>query len=275
MKGIETGRYWDKPWSLVDGCTPCSPGCDHCWSKGLAERFGRWPVAVEPRTDRINDPLKVKKPTIFSIWNDLFHEAVSSAFVDRVMETARHVPRHTVLALTKRAREMTWYHESIRNIPAFQNVSNMWWGVTVCNQSEADAKIPELLKVPGHKWLSIEPMLGEIDLNMCNRCVKSPLHCEENGCPAYDRSAEFVVVGAETGSGRRPCNIEWIRSIVRQCKAAGVPVWVKAVEIERDVRPRPNNRGDVTWDVVKRVSHDMLEFPPDLRVREVPWTAKP
>ena len=39
MINIEKGRYWDRPWSLVDGCTPCSPGCDHCWSASMAHRF--------------------------------------------------------------------------------------------------------------------------------------------------------------------------------------------------------------------------------------------
>lgn len=39
MIDISKGRYWAKPWGLVDGCTPCSPGCDHCWSASMAHRF--------------------------------------------------------------------------------------------------------------------------------------------------------------------------------------------------------------------------------------------
>lgn len=42
---------------------------------------------------------------------------------------------------------------------------NVWLGVTVCNQTEADAKIPVLMKIPAAKrFVSIEPMLGPIDL---------------------------------------------------------------------------------------------------------------
>ena len=42
---------------------------------------------------------------------------------------------------------------------------NLWLGVTVCNQAEADAKIPVLMKIPAAKrFVSIEPMLGPIEL---------------------------------------------------------------------------------------------------------------
>ena len=42
---------------------------------------------------------------------------------------------------------------------------NLWLGVTVCNQEEADAKIPLLMKIPAAKrFVSIEPMLGPIEL---------------------------------------------------------------------------------------------------------------
>jgi protein gp37 len=40
---------------------------------------------------------------------------------------------------------------------------------------------------------------------------------------------DLIIVGAETGPGARPCEWGWIRSVVQQCKAAGVPVWVKAL----------------------------------------------
>lgn len=42
---------------------------------------------------------------------------------------------------------------------------NIWLGATICNQAEADRDIPKLLATPAAKrFLSIEPMLGPIDM---------------------------------------------------------------------------------------------------------------
>ncbi|MEE9598366.1 MAG: DUF5131 family protein [Acidiferrobacterales bacterium] len=40
-------------------------------------------------------------------------------------------------------------------------------------------------------------------------------------------SSDLVICGGESGPGARPCNIDWIRSIVEQCNSASVPVFVK------------------------------------------------
>jgi protein gp37 len=272
--GIETGIYWESL-SLVDGCTKSSPGCLNCWLEDMGKRFHKWPDKVTPRWDRLDIPLKKKKSTVFAVWSDLFHEDVEWEFIYKAEAMMAAQERHTFLVLTKRAKSMAITLNDIdfhleRN--GSSRMNNVWHGVTVCNQAEADAKIPELLKVPGHKWLSIEPMLGPINMDtLLWTCRVCGYYCDKETHPITEGDVEWVVVGAETGPHRRPCNIEWIRSIVQQCKAAGVPVWVKAVPVERDVHPRPNNKGDTTWDVVTRISHDMTEWPEDLRVREVPW----
>ena len=36
-----------------------------------------------------------------------------------------------------------------------------------------------------------------------------------------------MIVGGESGPGARPCEVGWSRDIVGQCRAAGVPVFVK------------------------------------------------
>jgi protein gp37 len=174
--------------------------------------------------------------------------------IDKAFGIMAQCPEHTFLVLTKRSYRLERAMKDVDDALQDLRRDNVWVGTTVCNQTEANAKIPELLKVPGHKWLSIEPCLGPVDLS------------EVFGIYEYDDdkwstkvgsrwkdSPDWVVVGAETGPHRRPCSAHWIRTIVLQCEAAGVPVWVKAV------------------DLGKKVSHDMNEWPEDLRAREVPW----
>lgn len=70
-------KYWTKAWSLIDGCTPVSPACENCWLEAMGERFqnigkANFNGGVVIRKDRLEIPLKIKKPTTFAIWSDLF-----------------------------------------------------------------------------------------------------------------------------------------------------------------------------------------------------------
>jgi protein gp37 len=205
-------------------------------------------------------------------------------------------------------------------------LKNVWLGTSCENQEAADRRIGELVKCPAAKrFLSLEPLLGPIDLNIdgdcsdwaCRQCGSRNVDTEVsvgpgdigtyrcldcnyfgNGEDAAWRSLiDWVIVGGESGSGARPCNIEWIRSIVAQCKAAGVPVFVKqlgaiptASYYDRDLRqwydgegwewPDPigwhERDGQPTLD--SRIPVEMKdpkggtmeEWPEDLRVREMP-----
>ena len=244
------GKYWDRAWSLVDGCTPCSPGCDNCWSAAMAHRFkvegepgqrngvitnekGQFDGTVIPRYDRLNIPLKRKKPTIWSIWNDLFHEDVPDDFINNVSRImADTVDRHVFLILTKRPERIRPYQ--LRNTQDFR--PNVWLGTTVENQETANSRIPELLKCPGNKFLSIEPMLGPIDIQKYLPCPnQDPLLCRNwsGTCCQCDINRESnegidaVVLGGETGPHARPMHPDWVRSVRDQCETAGVPFFFK------------------------------------------------
>ena len=69
----------------------------------------------------------------------------------------------------------------------------------------------------------------------------------------YWGDVNAVILGCETGPGARPMHPDWAISIVRQCRAAGVPVFVKQITING------------------KASKDMSEWPEELRVRELPW----
>ncbi len=252
---IERGRYWDRPWSLVDGCTPCSPGCDHCWSAGMTHRFGKAFVdgsittgdgkfngSILTHPERLSIPLKRRKPTVYAVWNDLFHEAVPAVFIRWALNNAHYAwldsvrhshDGHTFLFLTKRPQRMKevvsrWGKDYGAYLPG---IFGFYFGLTVCNQQEADAKIPIFLQVPGKKFLSIEPMLGPIGLERQDRReINAAFDAGYGAAHAgtwLDR-IDAVILGGETGPGARPMHPDWVRSIRDQCAAAGVPFFFKA-----------------------------------------------
>ena len=104
------------------------------------------------------------------------------------------------------------------------------------DQQRADERIAELVGIPNvDRYLSVEPMLG-------------PIRIED----WHLRGLDWVVIGCESGRGRRSCRHEWMIEVVEQCRAASVPVFVKQVEVA----------GVATTDIAK--------FPGPLRARELP-----
>ncbi len=126
---------------------------------------------------------------------------------------------------------------------------NVWLGTSVEDQATADARIPHLLKCPAAvRFVSAEPLLGAVDFDpvgceFCESADEMVLARDEHGsvywCQEHDRECgsyrgwlepdaiDWIITGGESGPGARPCNIEWLRSTVEQCKQAGVPVFVK------------------------------------------------
>lgn len=244
---IDRGLWWDKPWSIVDGCTPVSPACANCWAMAIAKRFGR---STEPRfrPERLEIPQGRRKPTVWAVWNDLFHECVSRDNAWTALATlALECEQHLFLVLTKRierARELCrhWYLDDARPIPR-----NVYLGTTVEDQTHADARIPHLLETPAAlRFLSVEPMLGPIDLSFD---VGTGMGRRDS---LLHHGIGFVIIGCESGPRRRPTELAWVRDLIAQCRAAGVPVWIKQLEVGGKVR------------------HRLEEFPEDLRIREWP-----
>jgi protein gp37 len=118
--------------------------------------------------------------------------------------------------------------------------ANVWLGATVVTQEEADRDIPKLLATPARvRFLSIEPMLGPIDLGRtlwacCGNLQPGNDHgvlgCEPDRCcgvPERRELLDWVIVGGESGAGARRMPPEWVRSLRDQCARAGVPFHFK------------------------------------------------
>ena len=151
---------------------------------------------------------------------------------------------------------------------------NVWLGTSIENQQTADKRIPHLLRCPAAvRFVSAEPLLGEIDLNMA--CGwKIAIGCCSDNHPSFGSlGIHWLITGGESGHGARPCNIEHIRSLVEQCHTFDVPVFVKQL-------------GSNAWDdslikwgaqcaenslhLKSRKGSDISEWPAELQVRQIP-----
>ena len=182
-------------------------------------------------------------------------------------------------------------------------LSNVWLGTSVENQQYADQRIGDLIRTPAAvRFISAEPLLGPVDLEQwlrCESCRHSwrfhtsggmcqgtadgiECHC----CMIREPSLDWVIVGGESGPGARPCALEWIEAIVKQCRASSVPVFVKqlgAFVVSEDRSLTPEEQigfgRDMTNPLSKWVWRAGLtdrkggapeEWPVDLRVRQFP-----
>jgi protein gp37 len=152
---------------------------------------------------------------------------------------------------------------------------------SVEDQKAADERIPALLKIPAaQRGLSCEPLLGPVDFGHIKPINKNA-PCSTNALtgvtswPDNDtdegRKIDWVIIGGESGPGARACNVEWIRSIVEQCRAAGVAAFVKQL----GARPQSDysvSRDEWLRTVADKKGGNITEWPVDLRVREFPNT---
>lgn len=262
-------EWADRVWNPVTGCTKVSAGCKHCYAETIAHRFwkGRDFGDVQCHEDRLDEPRRWRKPSrvFVNSMSDLFHEAVPFEFIGRVfnkMLQANYEGRgHSFLVLTKRPARMVEWFQTITNwkqclygFPVGESPfdglpPHIAVGVSVEDQRTADERIPLLAQCPAAvRFLSVEPLLGPVQLDLTD------IH--------------WVIVGGESGPKARPCNAIWVRSVLDQCRASGVPCFVKQLGSGAiDYEGCPIKPGD-------RKGGDPAEWPEDLRVREYPKVAQ-
>lgn len=324
MSNIE---WTDETWNPCVGCTPVSPGCLNCYAATMAPRLesmgqknyvgltvkrdGRsvFNGTVRCLPDRLGIPLGWRTPRMVFVnsMSDLFHEDMPVDFIARVFGVMFRCPQHTFQILTKRSDRMAkvtsdpyFYqriHEAIKGDMGYDHpgrpavnqsdlpLKNVWLGTSCEDQKHADLRIPHLLRCPAAvRFLSCEPLLGPIDIRWD---------------AAYERRADaltprdgigWLIVGGESGPRARPCNVEWIRSIVKQCADAGVPCFVKqlgsnvqcrndcvsdwldecGLSLEWIQSDHVRMQGDPVRVMLNRKGSDPAQWPEKLRVRQMP-----
>lgn len=260
------------------GCTKVHTGCNNCYAETLANRWGKnvwgndvprrgvksWASDLENYQQKAKEVNEVHRVFVGSMM-DIFEKPMPMVDYkgDDIKVTGTihgpqpymthflrnllfdlidrgKYPNLMFLFLTKRPSNINKY------IPESWILSppkNVMFGTSPVDQATADILIPQLLKVKGNRFLSVEPMLGPIDMKkylwvnqgeFCHDCgASSKEPCDNVICQFKPLS--WVIVGGESGPGKRPFDPEWARSIRDQCQAAKVPFFMKQMDKIKEV----------------------------------------
>ena len=232
-----------------------------------AARGGGPPVLIEKE---LNAPMRWRKPRKVAVqfMGDLWHPDVDFADVTAVFdamcswrwpskaaarkgdESQLVDPGHTFFVLTKRPERilswLNWVDERWPGESPFQQKRehhggippHILMGVTAENQEWLEKRWKYLSQIPTRLWLSLEPLLGPCDLDTPYSPGVHALGCGGD-CDCQPK-VSFVVIGCESGPGRRPCKDEWALDLLDQCWEAQVPVWLKQFEINGRVEHDAN-----------------------------------
>lgn len=288
--------YTFNPWR---GCTRVHAGCVNCYAETMSKRnpsvLGVWgprgqrAIAAEgywrlPHKWNADAMRAGRRARVFcASLADIYegadtmpkssHEPVRMARL-RLWNQVDATPWLEWLILTKRpenVRAMVPEHW-LERWP-----ENVMTGTSPCNQETADTCIPALLSVPGRRFLSMEPLLGPVNLAECAPFIMGGDDSNPGICNAFTGSSwhpltvmfkpetagtaagvQWVIVGGESGGNARPFNPDWARSIRDQCRAAGVPFFFKQTGANA-VGLTVNGKGG-----------EWADIPDDLRIREFP-----
>lgn len=255
------------PWV---GCTKVSPSCQNCYAERMAKRLkamglpqyqdvvdeNGWTgkISLTPSMWPPKFPGAKAKPKMIFVGSmtDIFHEDVPFAWIKNFFcYMLASNGRNIFQILTKRPDRMAeFFSEHFKNDPPNPK---FWLGVSVCNQFEADVKLPIFLPIPAAvKFVSVEPLLGgsyvtgvnltSLPCNLAQINEDEPFYddyfCALTGSGHDMQQTEYsprdtyptldwVICGGENGPGARPMHPDWARGLRDQCIDADVPFFFK------------------------------------------------
>lgn len=287
---IEWTDHTFNPWV---GCTKVGPGCDHCYAEGWAKRSGlvtwgadrrrtspanwrkplRW--NAEAAVDLLRNPQRPRPRVFCASLADVFDNEVDPEWRRDLFSMIAKTKNLDWLLLTKRIGNAAKMLDDISvTTPALdpQWWPNVWLGITVVNQEEADRDIPKLLSIPAAvRFLSCEPLISHILLDpdwLCSEYFTHSEDCENDLCAlngdyhscagkvVNQPSIDWVIVGGESGPHARPMEADWAEKIRVDCQDAGIAFFMKQGS-------QANWRDFKDWD----------QFPGYLQVREFPQSS--
>jgi protein gp37 len=283
---ISWTRSTFNPWL---GCTKIGPGCDHCYAEALDKRH-RWGGDTHWGDDKPRHRTSASYWHQPLLWNakqtsmlagdpstppwrvfcaslaDVFDNKVPDQWRRDLWDLIEATPNLSWLLVTKRVGNVRGMVPMIWHATGFP--SNVRVLITVVNKEEADRDVPKLLALPCKNGVSYEPALGPVYWSPWLDIAWSPILRRWkplNGMKG--NGLQWIIVGGEStqGSGKaRPFVHGWARDTVQQCKAAGIPPFVK------QMGSNAVNREGIVHPYKDRAGADPAEWPEDLRVQEFP-----
>lgn len=244
--GEKTGISWTHhTWSPWWGCTKVDPCCERCYAEAFDKRVGgaHWGPG-RPRRElsgaHWREPIR---------WNREARDAgerrrVFPSMCDPFDLEAPARARFGMWELIHETPYLDWLLLTKRpqNIPTMlpalwgDGWRNVWLGVSIGHPG-ALPFLDALRAVPAAvRWISAEPLIAPWVTSL--------------------KGIDLVVVGGESGPRPRPMDVAWARALLGQARLDGVAVWMKQLGGHPDRRER------------------LEDFPPDLRVREMPEVSR-
>lgn len=254
---LKTKIEWcDTTWNPVTGCRH---GCEYCYARKIAERFGGashtdylncysitmpngknhvlekpivdidrdrkapYPFDFDPTFHKykLDELVNKKGRTVFVCsMADLFGEWVPDAWILEIFEACRRAPQHTYLFLTKNpARYLELAERGL-----LPQDKNMWYGSTATTPD-----VPVFFSQGVNTFMSVEPILTDFG---------------EGNTPV-----DWVIIGAETGrqAGKVVPEKSWIDNICQKADVAGVPVYMKDSLLS--IMGEENMRREFPWHI--------------------------
>lgn len=265
-------EWCNSTWNPVTGCLH---GCEYCYARKMAKRFGRevldrseesknglhciynrvernpYPYLFEPtfHVYRLDEPQKWTKPRTIFVCSmaDLFGDWVPDKWIEAVFEACKKAPQHRYLFLTKNPQR--YVELDGRNKLPIRD--NMWYGATASNNKQLSEVINSFgyfekgyFEKEAKTFLSIEPILENVNINS--------VHLPTGWYKDYGAYVDWVIIGAESGNRKDkviPPKV-WIDSISEKCKYdVRVSVFMKDSLIP--IVGEENMRREFPWETSK------------------------
>lgn len=253
--------WCDSTWNPVTGC---KGGCDYCYARSIANRFGGWttggvkttqnffsdppvldsPLLLERKSGkvvkapypfaftptfhryRLEEPLKKQKgQNIFvGSMSDLFGRWVPTKWIVEVLDICWKAPQHNYLFLTKFPER----YVELDHLALLPHEENFWYGATITNAKQMKRAADSIgqLRQEVRSFFSMEPLMEDV-------ARSEAWEMSYNG--AY---ANWIIIGAMTGPGsesQQPCR-EWVERIVDDAKNELSPFYPIPVFMKDNLR---------------------------------------